>query len=402
MAKENGNSSSPALALTSAASGRRALQSAERIVVKIGSRVLVQTTGSPNLPRIRRLVKEVARLRNSGKQVVLVTSGAIATGMESLGLRKRPTNLPELQMAAAVGQVRLMTLYDRCFGAEQCRIGQVLLTHADLQHRTRHLNARNTMMVLLRKGIIPIINENDVVAVDEIKFGDNDILASLVTVLIDGDLLILLSTTDGLRAPLASGRTRRVPYLENVTREALALASGKGSDFSLGGMASKLKAAQTAVDAGAQVVIADGRKPRVIERVMSGNDVGTIIGNCNLEQRGFFKGRKRWLAFFHKAHGAVVVDAGAQRALEQNGNSLLPIGIRAVEGTFPRGSLVNVRTMGGSVIARGLTEYSSDEIRRIMGRRTSEIEAILGTRECDEVIHRDNMVSVSGKEEESV
>ncbi len=401
MAKQDSNSSSRDLALTSAESRRRTLQHAERIVVKIGSRVLVQGTGSPDLRRIRQLVKEVASLRNSGKQVVVVTSGAIAAGMDALGLRKRPTNLPELQMAAAVGQVRLMTLYDRCFGAEGCRIGQVLLTHADLQHRTRHLNARNTMMVLLRKGIVPIINENDVVAVDEIKFGDNDILASLVTVLIDGDLLILLSTTDGLRAPLASGRTRRVPFLENVTKEALALASGKGSDFAMGGMASKLKSAQTAVDAGAQVVIADGRKARVIERVMSGHDVGTIIGNCNLEQRGSFRGRKRWLAFFHRAHGVVVVDAGAQRAVEKNGHSLLPIGILDVEGTFPRGSLVSVRTMEGQVIARGLTEYSSEEIRRIMGRRTSEIEAILGTRECDEVIHRDNMVSVSGKGEES-
>jgi glutamate 5-kinase len=349
--------------------------------------------------RIRQLVREIAKLRRSGKQVILVTSGAIATGMEALGLRKRPTNLPELQMAAAVGQVRLMTLYDRCFGAEGCRIGQVLLTHSDLQHRVRHLNARNTMMVLLRNGIIPIINENDVVAVDEIKFGDNDILGSLVTVLIDAELLVLLSTTDGLRVPISSGRTRRVPYLENVTREALALAWGKGSDLSLGGMASKLKAAQTAVDAGAQVVIADGRKAHIIDQVISGRDVGTLIGSFHSSQRGVFKGRKRWLAFFHKAGGTVIVDEGAQRALEKNGHSLLPIGVLNVEGDFPRGSLVNVRTLEGAVIARGLSEYSSDEVRKIMGRRTSEIEGILGSREGDEVIHRDNMVSVSAKEE---
>jgi len=373
---------------------RQVLRRARRVVVKIGSRVLVQRTGNPDLRRIRLLVREVAKLRRAGKEVIVVSSGAIAAGVEALGLNKRPTNLPELQMAAAVGQVRLMTLYDRFFGAERCRIGQVLLTHSDLQHRARHLNARNTMMVLLRRGIIPIINENDVVAVDEIKFGDNDILASLVTVLIDGDVLLLLSTTDGLRAPLASGRTRRVPYLESVTPEALALASGKGSEFSLGGMASKLQSAQTAVDVGAAVVIADGRKPQVIGQVMAGEDVGTMIGNPRKNSRGLFRGRKRWLAFFHKMSGSIVVDAGAQGALEKNGNSLLPIGIREVEGTFAKGALVNVRSQDGRVIARGLSQYSSDEIRRIMGRRTAEIEGILGSRDCDEVIHRDNMVVI--------
>jgi glutamate 5-kinase len=250
------------------------------------------------------------------------------------------------------------------------------------------------MMVLLRRGIIPIINENDVVAVDEIKFGDNDILASLVTVLIDGDVLLLLSTTDGLRAPLASGRTRRVPYLEKVTPEALALASGKGSEFSLGGMASKLQSAQTAVDVGATVVIADGRKPQVIGQVLAGKNVGTMIGDPGRGSHSSFKGRKRWLAFFHKVGGFIVIDSGAQKALEKNGNSLLPIGIRGVEGQFAKGALISVKDLDGHVVARGLSEYSSEDILKIMGHRTTEIEAILGSRDCEEVIHRDNMVVI--------
>jgi glutamate 5-kinase len=374
---------------------RQELREAKRVIVKIGSRVLVQRTGNPDLARIRSLVKQIARLRNSGREVVLVTSGAIAAGVEALRLGKRPSDLPQLQMAAAVGQVRLMTLYDTFFEAERCGIGQVLLTHADLQDRARHLNARNTILALLRQGIIPIINENDVVAVDEIKFGDNDVLASLVTVLVDGDVLILLSTTDGLRAPTSAGRSRRVPHLGSVTPEALALAWGKAGDFSMGGMASKLKSAQTAVAVGAKVVIADGRKPEILDRVMSCEDVGTLIGASSNQQSSLLRGRKRWLAFFHRANGFVVVDAGAQRAIEERGHSLLPIGIRDVEGTFARGSLVNIRAQDGRIIARGLTEYSSEEIRRIMGRRTNEIESILGSRECEEVIHRDNMVNLA-------
>jgi glutamate 5-kinase len=346
------------------------------------------------------LVREIAKLRREGKEVVLVSSGAIAAGVEALGLKKRPSELPALQMAAAVGQVRLMSLYDKFFRAERCRIGQVLLTHADLQHRTRHLNARNTMMILLRSGIIPIINENDVVAVDEIKFGDNDILASLVTVLIDGDLLLLLSTTDGLRAPASPKGTKRVRYLEGVTPEALALASGKGSEFSLGGMASKLQSAQCAADVGAQVVIADGRKRGIISSVIAGEDVGTLIGNPLVKTNGSFRARKRWLAFFHKVTGAVVVDAGAVRAIEELGFSLLPIGIRSVEGHFSKGALINVRSEDGRVLARGLAEYSSDEIRRVMGHRTSEIAGILGSKDCDEVIHRDNMVVVQTRARE--
>jgi glutamate 5-kinase len=376
---------------------RDQVRGASTIVVKIGSRVLVEKTGHPDLVRIRALVREIAAIHRAGKRVIVVTSGAIAAGVEALGMKTRPKELPRLQMAAAVGQVRLMAIYDRFFAEEGCRIGQLLLTHADLQHRTRHLNARHTLSELLEHGVIPVINENDVVAVDEIKFGDNDILGSLVTILVKGDVLVLLSTTDGLRAPAPGGKTRRVPYLEQVTPETLALAFGKGSEFSVGGMASKLQSAQTAADVGAQVIIADGRSPDVLSDVLRGQDVGTLIGSPRFSRRGM-RGRKQWLAFFHKVQGSVIVDSGAQKALAKGGYSLLPIGVRDVEGTFPRGALVNVRDAEGRVIARGLAEYSGEEIKQIMGHKTSEIADILGVRDCDEIIHRDNMVVFQGRE----
>ncbi len=376
---------------------RAYIADAQRIVIKIGSRVLVTRTGRPDLERIKHLVSEIARLRKAGKEVVVVSSGAIAAGVEALGLKTRPKTLPELQMAAAVGQVRLMTVYDKLFAREGCRIGQVLLTHADLQNRSRHLNGRNTMMTLLREGIIPIINENDVVAVDEIKFGDNDILASLVTILIDGDLLMLLSTTDGLQAPGEGGKSRRVSYLPSVTEESLSLAIGKGSEFSSGGMASKLRSAQMAVDVGAMVVIVDGRETGTIRNVVAGKDIGTLIAPPGSGQMSSLSRRKRWIAFFHRSHGSITIDEGAQKAIEKLGRSLLPIGVREVEGEFAKGALVNIRSLDGSLIGRGLVGYSSEDIKKIKGKKSTELTGIPGSGDYEEVIHRDNMVVLTGK-----
>jgi glutamate 5-kinase len=342
----------------------------------------------------------MAELRLGGRDVILTSSGAIAAGVEAMGLKIRPTSLPDLQVAAAVGQVRLMTLYDRFFASEKCIIGQVLLTHADLKNRTRHLNARNTMLTLLGQGIIPIVNENDVVSVDEIKFGDNDLLASLVTILTEADALLLLTTADGLQKSIGSSESR-IPYLPSVTNEALSLASGKGSDFSLGGMASKLQSAQTAVDVGVRVVIADGTQEQIIPRIMRGEDVGTLIGGGERYTLSKMNRRKQWIAFFHKTSGAVVIDKGAQAALEQHNYSLLPIGIRDVQGNFPRGALVNIKSLDGEVIGRGLADFSSDEILRIKGRKTNEIELILGSNDFNEVIHRENMVVLTNKNGES-
>ncbi|MDD5677414.1 MAG: glutamate 5-kinase [Kiritimatiellae bacterium] len=381
-----------------AAKSRQELAQARRIVVKIGSRILVQSSGRPEMRRIRSLIRELAGLRQAGREVVFVTSGAIGAGMEVLGMKRRPINLPELQMAAAVGQSRLMTRYDKLFARERCKVGQVLLTHDDLKHRSRHLNARNTMLTMLGAGVIPVVNENDVVAVEEIKFGDNDLLASLVVHLIDADLLIILTTTDGLREPAISGRTRRVAFLGSITPEVMALASGKGSALSTGGMASKLEAAQAVAKTGAAVVIADGRRSGIIGKILAGADMGTLIRPAADQCAESLTGRKRWIAFFHRPNGALIIDDGARRAIEREGKSLLPIGIRKVDGEFEAGAVVDIKIADQTLVARGLVSYSSHDIRLIQGRRTDAIAGILGAANFEEVIHRDNMAIMNASD----
>ena len=371
---------------------RENLTNARRIVVKIGSRVLVQKTGRLAIARMTTLVKDIARLRREGREVVVVSSGAIGAGMQALGMKSRPTTLPDLQMAAAVGQSRLMTTYDKLFAAEKRKVGQVLLTHDDLNNRQRHLNARNTMMALLRNGVVPIVNENDVVAVDEIKFGDNDRLAALVALLIEADLLILLTTVDGFQAPGKGGRVRRVSVINGVTAEELSHAKGKGSEISTGGMASKLQAANMVARVSAPVVIASGLAAGILKRILDGRDVGTLIATEAATADSVLAGRKRWIAFFNKPQGTLIVDEGARVAIEQKGKSLLPIGIRDVEGHFASGSVVNVKTVSGVLFACGVVDYSSDQTRKIKGLKTADIAAVLGSKDYDEVIHRDNMV----------
>lgn len=381
---------------TSGSDIRRAIAQAKRIVVKVGTRVLVDSNGKPSMSRISWLVRDLSAVQQAGREVVLVTSGAIGSGMEALGLKARPTTIPELQMAAAVGQSRLMSTYHRLFEKSKIAVGQVLLTHDDLMNRSRHLNARNTMMKLLENRIIPIVNENDVVTVDEIKFGDNDLLASLVALLVDADLLILLTNVDGLRAPARNGKTRRVAYLECVTDTALGLTKGKGSHLSIGGMASKLKSAQSVVDVGGKVIIADGTKRRVLQKIVEGKDVGTLIGYSRPDRDSTVSSRQRWLMFFHKPKGTIVVDGGASSALVERGRSLLPAGIKGVSGSFDIGSLVTIKSEDGETVGRGLVAYSSREIDKIKGCRSSEISRILGFKHYDEVIHRDNMVLLGG------
>jgi glutamate 5-kinase len=371
---------------------RAALVSAKRVVIKIGSRVLVQRTGRPDTRRMRELVRQLAVLHEAGHEVILVSSGAIGAGMEALGMKRRPTTVPDLQMAAAVGQSRLMATYDDLFGKHDIKIGQILLTHDDLNHRLRHLNARNTMLNLLANRIVPIVNENDVIAVDEIKFGDNDLLASLVAIMMEADALILLTTVDGFRLPHGEGRTRRASVLAGVDAKTLSHAIGKGSELSTGGMASKLQSAGMALSTGIPVVIANGRKDDIILQAVGGKDVGTFIMPARVRETGGIPLRKRWIAFFHKPGGSVTLDAGAISAIREKGRSLLAIGIKKVEGDFATGSVLNIIDESSKLIARGLTSYSSADIRTIMGRKTSEITTLLGARDYDEVIHRDNMV----------
>lgn len=358
--------------------------------MKIGSRVLVQKTGRPDRRRMRELVRQLAALHDGGREVVVVSSGAIGSGIEALGWRKRPTTLKLLQMAAAVGQSRLMAAYDELFAAHDIRIGQILLTHEDLRHRTRHLNAQETMLTLLEHRVIPIVNENDVVAIDEIKFGDNDLLAALTALLVQADALVLLTTVDGFRAPAGGGRTRRVPELEGVSEKELSLALGKGSQLSTGGMASKLQSAGMVAENGIPVVIANGRTDGILERVLAGGDVGTLIRPAAATDA--LSRRERWITLFHRPEGALVVDDGARAALVEKGRSLLPVGIRAVEGDFDAGAVVSIKTADGAVIGRGLSDHSATEIRLMKGKRSEELLSLLPAADSPVIVHRDNLV----------
>lgn len=342
---------------------------------------------------MRDLVTDMASLQGSGSSFVLVSSGAIGAGMEAMGWRKRPTTIPDLQLAAAVGQSRLMSIYDTLFLENNCRTAQMLLTHDDLKHRQRHLNARNTLMNLISHDIIPVINENDAVAVDEIKVGDNDWLAALVSLLISAELLIILTNTNGVREPAGNQRTRKIPLIENLTEELLVLTRGKGDPLATGGMISKLQAAHKATSMGIPVVIADGSSRNIIQRILAGDDVGTVVARPTARGTGgALDGRKQWIAFFHKPQGSLIIDAGARQALCEDNKSLLPIGVTKAHGDFPVGALVEIRDRRGNLIGQGLTDYSSDDIRRIKGKRSSEIANILGNCDYDEVVRRDNLV----------
>ncbi|TVQ32098.1 MAG: glutamate 5-kinase [Phycisphaeraceae bacterium] len=363
------------------------LASVRRIVVKVGSRVLVDESNGLDEAHIAELVRQIAAVRESGREVALVSSGAIAAGLPALGLKRRPRDLPSLQAAAALGQARLIELYRDLFAVRGVAVGQVLLTHDDMRSRERHLNARNTLNRLLEAGAVPIVNENDTVAVDEIRVGDNDRLGALVGHLVRADLVIILSSIDGLHAAPPETGAPLVPRVTEITPEVRAMAKGKGSDVAVGGMATKLDAADMVMRAGEYMVIAHGREPDVLLRLMAGEALGTVF-----EPRPTrIGGRKRWIAFFERPAGKLFVDDGAAAALRKRGKSLLPAGVRTVEGMFKRGDVVSVVDESSAEIARGLVNYGADDLRLIAGRKTSEIERILGRREHDEVIHCDNM-----------
>jgi len=339
---------------------------------------------------IAKWAEQIAQLRMQGKQVVLVSSGAIAEGMQRLGFDKRPTGIHELQACAAVGQMGLAQIYESSFRQHNLRTAQVLLTHADLADRERYLNARSTLFTLLRLGVVPIINENDTVVTDEIKFGDNDTLGALVANLIEGDALIILTDQKGLY----TADPRKDPHAQFVHEakageSALeARAGGGGTGIGRGGMPTKILAAKRAATSGAHTVIAWGREEQVLTRLAAGEAIGTQL----LAQTAQLTARKQWMADHLQTAGKVVLDAGAVEKVSAEGKSLLPIGVIDVSGEFGRGDVITCTDEGGRAVARGMSNYSSSEARRIMRRPSTEIHAILGFVEEPELIHRDNMV----------
>ncbi len=362
---------------------RTALTGSRRVVVKIGSRLLAESPAG----RPAAIADQVAPLLGTGVEVVIVSSGAIALGVRALGLATRPHELPQLQAAAAVGQNRLMQQWQHAFAAHDLVIGQVLLTHDDLGDRRRFLSARHTLRALLDRGCVPIVNENDTVATEEIKFGDNDQLAALIVNLVSADLLVILTDVEGVRG--ADGV--RLPIVRDIDREAAPVAGlGKADGVGSGGMASKVGSARVVTRTGIPAVVAPGREPTVLLDILAGRDVGTLF--VAGDKDGALSSRKHWIAYGAKPAGRLVVDDGARRALVEQQKSLLPRGIVRVEGDFGLGETVSVVTADGVELARGLAGYDAGDLRKIRGLHSNDIEATLGYKSLDEAIHRDDLV----------
>jgi glutamate 5-kinase len=363
---------------------------ADMIVVKVGTRVLTHPDGRLDETRIALLAEDINRIYQSGRRVVLVSSGAVGAGMSLLGLTQRPTDLAQLQAVAAIGQTNLIQTYDRTFRQHGRRAAQVLLTAEDIQHRIRYLNVRNTLFSLLDFGAVPIINENDTVAVDELRttFGDNDRLAALVTNLLRAPLLIMLSDVEGLFDGHPSDPNSKViPTVDVLDESIRALVRDRASTLSKGGMSSKLEAARIVTAAGENAIIASGHQPGTLARIMAGELVGTLL----IAEGKVVSPRKRWIGFSARPRGKLLLDAGAARAIGRDGRSLLAIGIQAIEGQFHKGDVVALCDPQGKEVARGLTNYHADEILRIKGLRSTGIAEILGHCPYEEVVHRNNM-----------
>jgi glutamate 5-kinase len=354
---------------------RELFKNVSRIVVKLGTGVLTDSRKQLELTQVERLVGQMAAQRQAGKEIVVVTSGAVGAGMGALGYEKRPSELAELQACAAVGQTRLMAAYEKFFAQFNLHVAQVLLTHDDLEHHERHLNARNTLVTLLQRGVVPIINENDAVSFTELRFGDNDRLSALVASLLPADLLVILTTVDGVMQNFGQAEPKTIATIEQIDEKVESLAGGTTSATAVGGMASKIQAAKVVMRAGIPLVIASGKRQTVLGRIVAGENEGTLF----VPQPHKLKGRKRWIAFFHHPKGSLFVDDGAKKALREAGKSLLPPGVARCEGQFSAGDIVRICDLNGMEFARGLSRFSSAEIS---GRQLSRVE----------VVHRDDLV----------
>jgi len=363
---------------------------ARTLVVKVGTNVLTTAEGTLDLARVAGLAEQVHHLHQAGRKVVLVSSGAIGAGVGRLGLGTRPTDLRHLQAAAAVGQTALVGAYDECFSKFGRHAAQILLTASDFDNRTRYLNARNTILTLFEWDCVPIINENDTVSVAEIRFGDNDQLAAMVTNLLQADLLILLTTVDGLYAgdPRVDPDAQLVRIVPQIDETIAAMAGASRSALGTGGMRSKLAAARLVTTAGESVIMANGARPGILNAIINGEPVGTLF----LPHAGILNARQRWIGLTAKPSGRYVVDAGARKAVQEKGRSLLPIGVVDVVGAFDKGDVVAIVDAEGAEFARGLTNYSAADARRVKGLRSEQVAKLLGAAAYEEMIHRDNLV----------
>lgn len=351
------------------------LKNVSRLVIKLGTGVLTDSRKQLDAAQLEQIVAQVAAQRQAGREVVLVTSGAVGAGMGALGYETRPNDLAEKQACAAVGQSRLMTTYENLFAKHDLVVAQVLLTHADLEHHERHLNARNTLVTLLGHGVVPIINENDAVSSTELKFGDNDTLSALVASLLPADLLVILTTVDGVIENFSKANPRTISTIEQIDEQLEKIAGGTSSATAVGGMASKVQAAKIVIRSGIPLVIASGRKKNVLAQILAGEDEGTLF----LAQPGKLQGRKRWIAFFHHPKGALFVDDGARLALREKGKSLLPPGVARCEGEFAAGDVVRICDLDGTEFARGIARFDSAAVRE---RKLPK----------EELVHRDDLV----------
>jgi glutamate 5-kinase len=363
----------------------------KRLVIKIGSNILASADKGLNTKRLKTIISDISSIIDGGYEIVIVSSGAIAAGLKKLGLKGKPQDIRLQQAAAAIGQSSLMWAYEHIFGRFDKNVAQVLLTRDDIANRLRYINAKNTLFTLMAYGVIPLINENDPIAVDEIKFGDNDMLAALAASLVEADMLIILSDVNGLYSKDPKLKTAKlIKHVPEITPAIEKLAGGRGSAVGTGGMYSKLLAAKQATDHGIPVVIMNGRKSGMLARLADGRSVGTYFepGKERLSSK------KGWIAYGVRSRGAIYLDDGAVDALIHKGKSLLPSGITKIEGQFKVGDYIRCLNNEGKKIAKGLTNYSSEDLDKIKGKKTSEIESALGFKYSDEVIHRDNLVVV--------
>lgn len=370
---------------------KKYLKNIKKIVIKIGSSSLTSKAGGLDKVGMKRFVNEVSSLIKRGMEVIIVTSGAIAAGLESLNIKKKPEDITFLQAAASIGQVELMRLYSNLFLKSGLKIGQILLTHEDTTRREQYLNIKNTIKNLIGLNIVPVINENDSVAVDEIKFGDNDQLAALVAILAESDILIILTDIDGMydKNPRIYSDAKLISYIDKINEDIEKAAGGIGSTYGIGGMESKIKAAKICSFSGIKTIIANSRRKNILNKIIAGEDVGTFFAPQTVKK---IKSIKKWIAFGMKTKGGIVIDRGAEEAVLNKGKSILAVGVVKVDGKFNKGDTLKVFSLDSKLIAKGISNFSSEDIEKIKGKNRDKILSEFDTSMCSEVIHRDCLV----------